>query len=860
MDMYQGTGCGRWFVSGAVFVILLISFSGATVFSQAGQLEEIVVSYEVPRLAVQDLIVQYDGKTVYLPLIEVFSALGINIRADFAQKIFTGQYYKDNGYYELNLNLLKFKYRGSEMVLNRSDFHFTTTDVYLRMDLFARLFGLEMSFDFNTLSVITQLDKSYPAYQRLERDKAHRKLEKDVTVLRDVKSLKQRRDYINGAAVDWMLSASPLGVNKTHYYNFNLGGMLLGGDINVSTTGNTSSNLKDNQYNYRWHYYIGDNDYLTQVDLGNVYSTGAFSQGLEGVKLTNKPQVQRKYFQTIQISDHLGQGWEVELYINNKLADFAYTDQFGNYNFLLDIYYGASRVMLKMYGPNGEIITKEDFIKVPYNLIPKNTIEYSLTSGVAMNQQGKKGYAQADGYYGLLGNMTLGVSTDFPLQPEEGEKPRAGFDLTYQPTGDLTLNGFAAPEYQVKGDINYSRPSIVNINGSFTKFFENEFHNKAGQKFGFKLSITSPVRLMNRYLGLRYGISFDRYANMDAINMNYGFNSSLSRFNFNYIGNYKISRFTGRTVKYVNAQLLLSANIFRWLRPQFRIDYDHLENQVTSYGIYLTRRVFRTGQLSVSFRRDVYSRANLVMITFNIFNDFASFSSKLLFSERQASMSQVQKGSVRYDREDHSFRFDRSSSVGYGSAVLKPFMDDNFNGMFDEGEEYLENLKIKVKGMGGRSYRNERLLYYDRLRPYEAYVLQVDPNSLDNPLLKPVYENFSVKVNPNVVTGIDVPLVMGAEVSGYVQRRTAEGEVGIGGVKIIFLNMTTESVTEVTTFNNGDYYYLGLVPGRYRAYIEPEILEKYGYTVEPGDIDFEVIPQEGGAIIDNINFSLIPGK
>lgn len=860
MDMYQGTGCGRWCGSGAIFVFLLLSFSGAAIFSQAGQLEEIVVSYEVPRLTVQDLIVQYDGKTVYLPLIEVFSALGINIRADFAQKLFTGQYYKDNGYYELNLHLLKFKYRGSETVLNRSDCHLTTTDIYLRMDLFARLFGLEMSFDFNTLSVLTQLDKSYPAYQRMERDKAHRKLEKDVTVLRDVKSLKQRRDYINGAAVDWMLSASPLGVNKTHYYNFNLGGMLLGGDINVSTTGNTSSNLKDNQYNYRWHYYIGDNNYLTQVDLGNVYSAGAFSRGLEGVKLTNKPQVQRKYFQTIQISDHLGQGWEVELYINNKLMDFAYTDQFGNYNFLFDIYYGASRVMLKMYGPNGEIITKEDFVKVPYNLIPKNTIEYSLTSGVAASQQEKKGYVQADGYYGLLGNMTLGVSTDFPLQPEEGEKPLAGLDLTYQPTGDLTLNGLAAPEYQIKGDINYSRPSIVNINGSFAKFFENEFHNKAGQKFGLKLSITSPVRLMNRYLGLRYGISFDRYANMDAINMNYGFNSSLSRFNFNYIGNYKISRFTGRTVKYVNAQLLLSANIFRWLRPQFRIDYDHLENQVTSYGIYLTRRIFRTGQLSVSFRRDVYSRANLVMITFNIFNDFASFSSKLLFSERQASMSQVQKGSVRYDQEDHSFRFDRSSSVGYGSAVLRPFMDDNFNGMFDKGEEYLEDLKIKVKGMGGRSYRNERLLYYDRLRPYEAYVLQVDPNSLDNPLLKPVYENFSIKVNPNVVTGIDVPLVMGAEVSGYVQRRTAEGEVGIGGVKIIFLNMTTESVTEVTTFNNGDYYYLGLVPGRYRAYIEPEILEKYGYTVEPGDLEFEVVPQEGGAIIENINFSLIPGK
>jgi len=839
-----------------LFLVIMLG-AGPVVKGQNPPLEEIVVSFEVPRLVTQDIIVQYDGATVYLPLIEIFSYLGVNIQADFSRKIFSGQYYTDNEEYELNLNLLKFKYHGGEIVLNRADFYIGA-DIYLRVNLFERLFGLKMEFEFSTLTVLAGLDKKYPAYRKLERERAHQKLERQVTGLRDVKSLEQRRDYINGAALDWMISASPLGVNKTHYYNFNLGGILLGGDINVNTTGNTANGLQGNQYNYRWHYYVGDNDYLTQVELGHVYSTGSFSRGLKGVKLTNKPQVQRKYFQTIQISDHLGQGWEVELYINNKLTDFSYTDQYGNYNFLLDIYYGASRVMLKMYGPNGEIITKEDFIKVPYNLIPKNTVEYSLTGGVTTNQEKNKGYALADGYYGLLGNLTLGVGADIPLQPEENEQPLAGTDITYQPSGDLTFNGFFAPNYQVKGDVNFSKPSIINVNGSFTKFFENEFRNKAGQLYGFKLSLSSPLKIMDRYLGLRYSFAFDRYANMDAINMNYGLNSSISRFNFNYIGNFKISQYTSRTVKYITGQLLLSANLFRWLRPQFRIDYDHMENQVTSYGIYLTRRLFRTGQLSVSFRRNVYSKSNLIMVTFNIFNDFANFSSKLLFSDRQLSMSQVQKGSVRYDQDNNSFRFDRSSSVGYGSAVLKPFMDDNYNGIYDEGEEYLDDLRINIKGMGGRSYKREKLLYYDRLRPYESYVLQIDPNSLDNPLLKPVYENYEVKVNPNVVTKIDVPMVMGAEVSGYVQRKMADGEVGIGGIKIIFLNMTTESVTEVTTFNNGDYYYLGLVPGRYRAYIDNEQLDKYGYMAEPGDIEFEIVPQEGGAVIEDINFSLKP--
>jgi len=851
--LHWGKPATRWLLTVlAIFVILLPSFA------QAGEYEEIVVGFEVPRLINLDLIVQYNGESVYLPMVEIFNNLGINIKADLTQKIFSGQFYRDRENYELNLNLLKYKYQGREIVINRNEFVISGMDVYLKTNLFYDLFGIEMTFDFTTLSVHSPLDRDFPAYRKQMREMSHKKLFQDVTELRDLQHLGQRREYFKGAVVDWMLSASPMGNNKTQYYSLGIGGMILGGDFNTTLNGNSESGLQTGQMNYRWHYFVGENNYLTQVDLGDIYSTGAFSRGLNGVKVTNKPQVQRKYFQTIQLSDHLGQGWEVELYLNNKLVDYSFTDQNGNYNFIVDIYYGSSRMMLKMYGPNGEIRTKEEFIKVPYNLIPQNMVEYSLSTGKSSSLMDDNWYSLADGYYGILSNLTLGVSSDMPLKSEEDELPMVGGELTYQPTGDLTVNGFFSPNYKITGNINYSKPSFISANGSFTKYYENEFRNKAEQDFGLKLSLSSPIKIKDRYIGLRYAINYDKYLSTDIINMNYGFNSSLYRFNINYIGSCKISRYTNRTVRYVSGQLLLTPELFRWVRPQFRIDYDHSNNQITSYGIYLTRRLFKTGQLSLSFRRDVYSKSNLIMLTFNIFNSIANFSSKLLFSDRQVSMSQVQKGSVRYNQDETNFRFDRGSSVGYGTAVLKPFMDNNFNGVYDKGEEYLDGIRLKVKGMGGKSYGDKTEHYYDRLRPYQEYVFQIDPNSLDNPLLKPVHENYTVKVNPNVVTSIDIPLVIGGEVSGFIQRKTLDGEVGIGGIKIMFLNMTTESMTEVSTFNNGDFYYLGLIPGRYRAYIDNEQLETYGYMSEPGDIEFEIEMVDGGAIIEDINFKLVP--
>ena len=99
---------------------------------------------------------------------------------------------------------------------------------------------------------------------------------------------------------------------------------------------------------------------------------------------------------------------------------------------------------------------------------------------------------------------------------------------------------------------------------------------------------------------------------------------------------------------------------------------------------------------------------------------------------------------------------------------------------------------------------------------------------------------------------------MGGEVNGFVRRKTAQGDVGLGGIRITFVNLSRETVTTVTTFSNGEYYYLGLLPGKYRAYIDPEQLERYGYATEPGDIQFELEQVEGGAIVSDLDFLLVP--
>ena len=144
------------------------------------------------------------------------------------------------------------------------------------------------------------------------------------------------------------------------------------------------------------------------------------------------------------------------------------------------------------------------------------------------------------------------------------------------------------------------------------------------------------------------------------------------------------------------------------------------------------------------------------------------------------------------------------------------------------------------------------------MRPYDEYIVQVDQYSLDNPLLRSAHENFKVTVDPNTVTSINVPIVTAGEISGTVKRSTAGDSVGIGGIRVSVENVVTGKETMITTFNDGEFFYLGLVPGMYKVIIDRRQLEKYGYQSSPVERTFQIRTTEGGDSVENLNFLLTP--
>ncbi len=849
-------GAIRKYRSTALAAMILLLTLGVATSSKAQRTEEIIVKIDIPRLLQKDVFAHYDGQTIYVPLIDFFSLIEVQVDADFSGKKFSGQYLSENNEFEINLNKYEAKCFKRELIIDSTWYVLTDNELFLRIDLFDKLFDIKMFFNFSDLSIFIPLNDEFPIYQKLRRAMAHKKLREQQHAEISAQSIPRRKEYLSGGVLDWTVAASPIG-GSGQYFNLGLGGILMGGDLELSATGSTDFGVRNDQIRYRWHYYFDNNRYITQVEAGKINTLGHLSRSLTGVMATNRPQIRRQHFQTITLSDNIGPGWEVELYMNGRLIDFTHSDENGQYSFFVDIDYGTTRLELHFFGPDGEIRTEERWVSVPFNLIPKNEIEYTVATGEADMYGVSNKYFQTTAYYGLLNRVTVGVGSDIPMQ-NAVEKPLASGEMTYQPFDNMLVNGIFSPSNSTQFSLNYSHPSLVSFFASYTKYYENEYLNRFDKERSLSLTISSPLKVFGIYLSPRLRLSLDKYPNHEQKIWNYGFKLRVAGVNLNYIGYTKNDDYYTRVDKQTVSKLLLSTSLIKFVRPQIGINYDHDHREYSKLGIYLNKRIFRSGQITFSYERNPIAGYNIYMATLNFYTDFAGFTSRFVRTADRNAITQTQKGSIRFDDNTGEFRFLRHNGIGAGSAVVWPFHDANYNGSRDEGEELLSELRAKITGGARIDRREDNLAYYDNLRAYDEYVVEIDPYSLDNPLLQPSHEYYKVTINPNTVTLINVPIVTAGEIAGRVDRVIPDGTIGVGGIKIKVLNEITNKEYEIVSFNNGEFFHLGLIPGLYRAYVDPQQLERYGYASDPPYIKFQIKTIEGGDYFGNANFILSP--
>ncbi len=866
-----------------VLALLLFSFIGSLLISISETYAqslgdddiEVYLSFRYRGVVNNVVIAVYREDQFYLPVTELFTYLEIDRKSDFSNLSVSGNYLADQTPYEINFDRSFIEFGDSEIQLTNEDFLITDFDFYLKPKFFEEIFGLAFDVDFNNLALNLDTDFEVPVLARVQRAQKRQladanRFQKENYPIR----YGREKPIFDFGFVDYNLGANISDVN-IYNYSTNVGMQLLGGDLQGTAFGTRTENF--NSFitnNLRWRYFFENNRALTNVIIGQTSSNGLLQNAYTGIRITNELIEPRVLYDEYIIEGQTTPESEIELYLNNLLVDFTEADQLGNYRFSAPMTYGTSQFDLRIFGPSGSIQQQTRRIQIPFSFIPEGELNYNVNYGQLDNpiigSTSRDYLFQSNAMYGISNWLTGQFGVEY-INSSSTKVPTISGKISSRIYDKYIFTLEGSNNAFVRSSLSAVYTNTASFRIDYTNYLaDNGVYNVSGDNHLLVTNFFHPINLLGQQLNFRLG-AFTRYNDTNYIsNFRVDANTRLSRMNMTL----------GYSDRLINTYNFLEASetaLLRWsltynfsrsrdILPLFRgafirsrLSFLPTRNEIESFNSTISRNIFSTGRLQLTYSRNFLLDFNSFRVAFVIdFNRFRSNTTAISGIDSY-SINQNIRGSIGYDSQNKRFLLTSREQVGQAASSIKLFVDNNGNGIFDGNDEEIKEKAVRIDRIGSSLTERDGLLYFTQMRPYSIYNMEINSAVLSNPLLVPEYDNFAIITDPNRFKKIEIPFYMSGVVEGIVEK-DIEGRVdGVAGLKLILENKETDEIIEVRTYSDGSYYEYPIRPGDYNVRVDKTQLETILQLKSiPDSIDFTVKAIEEGDFIDGLNFKLVP--
>ncbi|MEG9326721.1 peptidoglycan-binding protein [Salinimicrobium catena] len=809
----------------------------------------------VPKMGIVEIPIAIQGDDAYLPIQDLFEILQLK-HVEINTGVMGFIIHPDSTY-QINYKDREIVYRDEIFPLKESDVIKSPTGNYLKSDYFGKVFGLHTNFSFRSLSVKFQTDKELPFIKEMKRKEIRENLNRVIGVVNPDTIMPRRYPFFKPGFIDWgVTSTQQTQIVNDNRFTLGVGTMFIGGETNLRLNYSTRVPFNSRNQFYQWRLVNNYSKFFKQVSVGriNTRATSSVFAPINGVQVSNSPFQNRRSFGTFTLSDFTEPRWTVELYVNNALVDFTVADASGFYTFEVPLMYGNTAVDLRFYGPYGEERIEERMINIPYNFVPKNEFEYTLSAGILENPENDR-FSRLNMNYGLNNSITLGGGVEYLSDVSSGEV-MPFVNASARVASGLLFSGEYM--YGVKGEalLSYHTPQSLQVDVNYIKYHEDQTAIRFNYLEERKISLSTPIRTKAFYMFSRLSLN---QILMPATKLTtaqlllsggfMGISTNLTTYGiFN-------SRVDDPTFYSSLSQTYRLPYKFIF-SP--RVQYDVSRNTFTNLNVELERPIFRNGFANVgyenNFRRDEHIFEFGLRYSFDMAQ--TSFSSRI--GKHNSSFVESAQGSILFDDNTDFVMARNRTSVTRAALTLVPFLDLNWNGQKDPMEPGVPGLELGNRSGNVTYNKDGTVIRITELQPYVDLLLQLDPTSLDNIAWHIPDPKIGVHTTPNHFQEIHVPVQVLGEVGGMVYLKDSKGTRGQGRIRVQILNRDDSVAAEFLTEGDGYFTYLGLAPGHYRAVIDPEQLENLDFKVSPAEIPLNIEVDKYGDIVDTLEFVIEP--
>lgn len=814
-----------------------------------------ILEMRVEKYRLEDVLPTYQRKDYLLvPLGFLSEILDLAIDADIGTGIAQGFIFNEDNTFYLDTSRNEVIIQGSSSSYNERLVYVLDDDIYVDGSLLSKWFNISINADLLASTVTVKSEEKFPFIVRMEREEKIAKAKASLNIDTPYYPYHyEPYDMWNVPLIDQTFEASSRksdeGLTGTFRSTTYMTSDLLGMESSLYLFATNDEAIDD------FRFTIGKKDpesellgfakaseyamgHITEPRLRNITVPGDQEPG---VVVSNFPLDRQAEYDRHRFIGNLLPGWEVELYQNDRLIGYQSVAVDGQYDFNdIPILYGRNYFRLVFYGPQGQVREEEQFFELGQSLTKKGQHFYR-----ALASDNERGGSRATAQYdvGLSNQVSasfvgasipLDVNTTTVEQHNYVQVGLRGFWESFFATVDVIddIDGGEAISFDLQTGI--GRTTIKFNHTVMNQFFSEEYRLTA-QEFKddteFRIDTSIPPSFLPRIpfsLELKMSdfvsgndrnelinlISLQTYGLSFSNQLSYVQNSIAQNI---FTGTFGLSSYidgTGvrGTVNYAFQPEEEITNVDITVRPplykrfQFTYGLNHsLVANLTELSASASKAI---GKYNLSFG----ARYNT--------DDVASIDARL---------------SIGIGREPRQKQWHANalSIAGRGSVSARVFLDNNQDGLFNEGDEPIKNAGFTINGGYQKVETDENgIAFITGIPEHRPVNIAIKKSTLDEPLWTAALDGMRVVPRPGQVMQLEFPIFTSGEIDGTVYLVKNNKTIPAGRVKIEVVNQQGRVIRTAATEYDGFYVISNIPLGSYSVRVSPSQMNSLNLQAE----------------------------
>jgi len=555
-----------------------------------------------------------------------------------------------------------------------------------------------------------------------------------------------------------------------------------------------------------------------------------------GVMVTNRPAYVADVFDMTDIRGALPAGWEAELHRDGQLLAFVKEpDSQGEYVFEnVEIRPGYNRYSVKLFGPFGEVETREVKFFSGREMRPENEVQYELAivqEGVSLDGEDTgetRGVAAASVSYGISRNLSARLDARLA---EDGAH-----------AGAVSLTGAHADTH---GVVRLGRPeeggTVVeagavhlfedrsSLRGEYTWYNAREGAPATGPVQSLQLEYDTMLPVTRWGLPLKAGADWRQFADGgQVLGASARVSSAWKGVRWSHTALFEHVRDgAGTTTDRAGGSLAMSRR-FSGFRLRSGLAYDVAPRpELARLDMAVQKRLDSRSFLQASVSRDMQAGQSQLAASFS--RDFGRFSLSANggIDDRGAWTAGLRLSTALFfDRAKSGYRPAPPGLSRTGALRAQVFDDMDGDGAMGDADRPIggasfiidQSLRGEETGTGGE-------VVISSIEPHRPVNVELSLGSLDDPFLQPVRAGVAVTLRPGQVVDLPVPLSLTGEADGTVELLKGDLAVPVAGVAVEAVNADGHVVGRTRSEYDGYFYLDGLPMGQVGLRIAPDALD-----------------------------------